>query len=295
MEAGLSLGPGLRAPHLPPHRRPPGRHHRPRRRRLDAGKVLGLVRIDAPEGGKGKPCGASHIPKDYKCGRTETGGSHKQVVAPTIAAGLSISAVIALGVVLNKKGINSRQPAKPRSAKEQEAALRRYTMSSMSMNTKLRDGKPLNEEELAVRDGIDQWLKGQKPVEGVYMRGINQSNNEFAKARVGDVVESKAFTSVTTDKNVAMYFASTQFGAGIHRDRATIVVARGAAYKLADQTQKESLLPRGTQYRITKIRDLDLDYDEDLYSNFRRRRAGLGKSRGKYRVVYVDILSAVTK
>lgn len=42
----------------------------PPRRLPDAGKVLGLVKTDAPEGGTGKPCGKSHIPKAHECSKT---------------------------------------------------------------------------------------------------------------------------------------------------------------------------------------------------------------------------------
>lgn len=59
----------------------------PPRCRSDAGKVLALPRIDAPEGGRGKPCGASHIPKEHKCSKT---------AAPPAGSTLPTAAKIAL-------------------------------------------------------------------------------------------------------------------------------------------------------------------------------------------------------
>lgn len=68
------------------------RQDEPPRRGSDAGKVLGLVKVDAPEGAQGKPCGASHIPKEHKCSKS---------TAPTAKDRLKTAAkvAIALGVV----------------------------------------------------------------------------------------------------------------------------------------------------------------------------------------------------
>lgn len=56
-----------------------------------AGKVLGLVRSDAPKGAQGKPCGASHIPKQHDCtkGRgTSTKDNLKTAAKVALAAGV---------------------------------------------------------------------------------------------------------------------------------------------------------------------------------------------------------------
>jgi hypothetical protein len=70
-------------------------------RRTDAGKVLDLVRIDAPEGGKGKPCGESFIPKSHKCSKkavSSTNSNLQTAAKVALAAG-----VLAGGVAIAKK------------------------------------------------------------------------------------------------------------------------------------------------------------------------------------------------
>lgn len=53
------------------------------RRGTDAGKVLGLIKIDAPESGKGKPCGNSFIPQAHRCGKLEGGATSRTAEAPS--------------------------------------------------------------------------------------------------------------------------------------------------------------------------------------------------------------------
>ena len=68
------------------------RQNQPPRRRPHAGKVLGLARTDAPEGGQGKPCGASHIPKAHKCSKGQSRTRNVRVAA----AVLGTAAVVGL-------------------------------------------------------------------------------------------------------------------------------------------------------------------------------------------------------
>ncbi len=56
-----------------------------------AGKVLGLVRSDAPKGAQGKPCGESHIPKQHKCSknsRSSNGNNLQTAAKVALAAGV---------------------------------------------------------------------------------------------------------------------------------------------------------------------------------------------------------------
>ncbi len=71
----------------------------------DAGKVTGLVRSDAPEGGKGKPCGNSHIAKAYKCNK-QAGG----LTAETFKTAAKVA--LAAGVLAGGAAIASRYISK---------------------------------------------------------------------------------------------------------------------------------------------------------------------------------------
>lgn len=76
--------------------------------RAHAGKVLALQRIDAPEGGKGKPCGAAHIPKQHKCSKgTGTPINNNLEIAAKIAVGAGL---LAGGVYLAKPIRNKQRP-----------------------------------------------------------------------------------------------------------------------------------------------------------------------------------------
>ena len=75
-----------------------------------AGKVLALLRIDAPEGGQGKPCGASHIPKAHKCskkGASTTNDLLKTAAKVALAAGL-----VAGGAAIAKEFVSKEEWAK---------------------------------------------------------------------------------------------------------------------------------------------------------------------------------------
>lgn len=67
--------------------------NQPPRRGADAGKVLALPRLDAPEGAQGKPCGASYIPKAHKCSKDS--GTGKKLALIAGAVGLGIGAGLA--------------------------------------------------------------------------------------------------------------------------------------------------------------------------------------------------------
>ena len=75
--------------------------NQPPRRGADAGKVLALPRLDAPEGAQGKPCGASHIPKTHKCSKsTATTAKDRLKTAAKVALALGATAG---GVAIAKK------------------------------------------------------------------------------------------------------------------------------------------------------------------------------------------------
>jgi len=79
----------------------------PLRRDTEDGKVVGLVRIDAPEGGQGKPCGESFIPKNNKCSKktgSSTNSNLQTVATVALAAG-----VLAGGTYLFKKKYFSKE------------------------------------------------------------------------------------------------------------------------------------------------------------------------------------------
>ena len=81
-------------------KQPPGR--------ADAGKVLGLVRIDAPKGGKGKPCGESFIPKNNKCSKKSASPTNSKLQT---AAKVALAAgVLAGGAFLAKHIRNKQRP-----------------------------------------------------------------------------------------------------------------------------------------------------------------------------------------
>lgn len=74
------------------------RQNQPPRRLSDAGKVLALLRIDAPEGGQGKPCGKSHIPKAHKCHQQKSSKLGRNVALAAGAVGIA-----AIGAALYAK------------------------------------------------------------------------------------------------------------------------------------------------------------------------------------------------
>ena len=75
------------------------------RRSSHAGKVAGLSRTDAPKGAQGKPCGASHIPREHKCNKNTgplTAGNLKTAAKVALAVG-----ALAGGAYLTKRGAMS--------------------------------------------------------------------------------------------------------------------------------------------------------------------------------------------
>jgi hypothetical protein len=81
------------------------RQSQPPRRGYHAGKVAGLSRTDAPKGAQGKPCGASHIPREYKCSKNTgplTAGNLKTAAKVALAVG-----ALAGGAYLTKRGMMS--------------------------------------------------------------------------------------------------------------------------------------------------------------------------------------------
>jgi tRNA A-37 threonylcarbamoyl transferase component Bud32 len=87
------------------------RQDQPPRRGADAGKVLALGRIDAPKGGRGKPCGESNIPKTHKCsksGASASGAGLRTAAKIALAAGaLAGGAVIARKLMTKEEWENS--------------------------------------------------------------------------------------------------------------------------------------------------------------------------------------------
>ena len=70
-----------------------------------AGKVAGLSRTDAPKGAQGKPCGASHIPREYKCSKN-TGPLTAKNLKTAAKVALAVGA-LAGGAYLTKRGMMS--------------------------------------------------------------------------------------------------------------------------------------------------------------------------------------------
>lgn len=188
----------------------------PRRRRLDAGKVLGLVRIDAPEGGKGKPCGKAHIPKSYKCGKTNntTNQSNEIVKLRTVAAaaGLTVAGAVALGVItrkyrpritagqsttLNQSSVKALTPAAVRRTKRLKGSqdttlllperssrpsnrqlrnIDEYVNGSAQLNKALREGRVTDIDMDQVK-AIDAWMSNSTPVQGRFWRGVSSETS----------------------------------------------------------------------------------------------------------------------
>lgn len=74
---------------------------------LTPGKVLALLRIDALEGGHGKPCGASHIPKSHKCSKGTVASNNE---AFKTAAKIALAAgAIAGGAAIAKKAMSMEE------------------------------------------------------------------------------------------------------------------------------------------------------------------------------------------
>jgi hypothetical protein len=94
------------------------RQNQPPRRRPHAGKVLGLERLDAPEGGRGKPCGASHITRTHKCRKTSS------KVGRNVALGAGAIGLAALAATLYAKQPKlSRQTREALKANQEVSAL----------------------------------------------------------------------------------------------------------------------------------------------------------------------------
>ncbi len=77
------------------------RQDQPPRWSSHAGKVLGLARIDALKGGKGKPCGESHIPRTHKC--TKQAGGITAETLKTAAKVALVAGVVAGGAAIASK------------------------------------------------------------------------------------------------------------------------------------------------------------------------------------------------
>jgi hypothetical protein len=89
------------------------RQSQPPRRSSHAGKVAGLPRIDAPKGGQGKPCGASHIPREHKCSKPL---SKAAIATAAVLGTAAIATGIAIGANARIKGRVPQPPVQPRLA-----------------------------------------------------------------------------------------------------------------------------------------------------------------------------------
>lgn len=289
-----------------------GESQPPRRRRLDAGKVLGLVRIDAPEGGRGKPCGASHIPKHFKCGKSTSSATLSSKLDSNlkgwVAAGISVAAVGGIAAVIyNNKQTRKRALEQLRDTQlrnrarkvEEHDAIYWYVAGSQGLNRALREGKELNERYETIRDGLDSWLSDVPKDKGIFFRGIpERARSEWSTIKAGQVITDKAYTSFSKSREVANMYGDNDVAAN-----SVLIVARGGISRLPMHISnsngrrlpegyadaQEHLTARNTQYKVLRVRTI-----KEKYALSRASGTAVRSSSGTHirtvRVVYVDII-----
>lgn len=246
------------------------------------------MRRDAPEGGQGKPCGKSHIPKDYKCSRgsATTNSSKNLGIAPVAlaAAGLSVAAVVGIAALAHHSNkSHTTKTLRNNVNQEQKDALYDYVLSSYGLNRNLRTGKAITDERQAkIMKHIDDWFLTADRAAGTYYRGIPHSaRSEWSTVKAGDVIQDKAYVSFSGKYETGEKFAEGDRPGG----PGVIIVARGGAakipYNLTNSFGKaiasndtiaredEYLLPRGTIFTVKRTREVAVRVRKGLTFNLR--------------------------
>ena len=259
------------------------RQDEPPRRGSDAGKVLGLLRVDAPEGAQGKPCGASHIPKEHKCSKNAVALNKERLRKAALAGGLTITAALGLALIARGKveatntgaktlTLPSRSftslPSRTTAPSEDELeTLEAYIFSSRNLNRRLRSGK-IDAGLVQDVNTIDSWMHNTKPKQDRYYRGIasEKTSEFFRNATVGQTYTDPAYGSFSRVFRIAQGFAE-EHTAG---DERVVVRTRAPFYPMPTDAidnlnrkrglfedtsggEEEVLAPRGASYRITRI------------------------------------------
>jgi hypothetical protein len=270
------------------------RQIQPPRRRPHAGKVLGLVKTDAPEAVKGKPCGASHIAKGYKCGKATQDIKNDNIKA-WAAVGISAAAVAGIATVLfnqskTRKAILAQLPKPLTGARggtqEEYDSIYNYVLSSYGVNRNLRSGKPLDDRAQTIINGLDSYLANSPGTQGTYYRGISLANSkdpskaQWINAKAGDIINDQAYTSFSSDRQAA----SLMFARG----SGPVVVYKGSLVQLPYdkpnsygktlqgdlESEKEFLVPRNSTYRVVRTEEIP---------------AQGGLKGSKQRIIYVEL------
>lgn len=278
--------------------------------RAHAGKVLALQRIDAPEGGKGKPCGESYIPKVHECSKNRQSRSTEGAnLTKWAALGISAAAVGGIAAVLysqaqTKKKILSQLKTAQVDArtrrKAEHDAIYNYVSASYGLNRALRDNTELDERYSTIKEGLDSWLRDKPGSDGVYYRGIPwNAITDWSNVEKGAVITDRAFGSFTSSRQMGQ-----RYGTGSEARSGVVIVARGKAtqlpYHIKNQygagfeaslrREREYLTPRNTQFQVIRIQEVSRRFS---------RKPGWDElvpdSQGdivrKQRVVYVNIVS----
>lgn len=273
-----------------------------------AGKVTGLARSDVPEGGKGKPCGNSHISKQYKCGATKstTATPNRANLQKWAAVGVSAAAVGGIAAVLyqrkqSREAILAQLRAQQQSNRDKKInehdAIYNYVAGSMGLNRALRNGTELTDHYKVIQTGLDSWLSDAPQKQGVFFRGIPvRANSEWNTVAAGQVITDKGYTSFSKSREVAKGYGTNGIA-----DDSVVIVARGALPELpmhisnkygrklpeAYREASEHLAPRNTRYRVTKVRDIKERYVVSTATGV-AQRSSKGTHIRNIRVVYVE-------
>jgi hypothetical protein len=219
-----------------------------------------------------------------------------------------VAAIGAIAAVLYSKNESraavlkqlKRKQAHAREARQEEHdAIYDYVLSSYGLNRNLRAGKSvedLDERQRTIAKGLDSWIKDRPGEQGRYVRGIpEKAGSAWNTVKAGDVITDEGFISFTRNVAKAEKFALPE---GLDsRGSAIIIVASGKAYKLPYhiknsygrgigndiKSEKEFLLPRGTQFTVKRV--------SEVVKSITRRQ---GTTEIKYRMVYVDIVDSAS-
>jgi len=293
------------------------RQDQPPRWSSHAGKVLGLARIDALKGGKGKPCGESHIPRTHKCTKNASAPNdltkNQQNLSKWIAAGVSAAAVGGIAAILygqaNSKqkilqGAKLKQESARARRREEHDAIYNYVLSSYGLNRKLRTDKKLDERDSLIKQGLDSWLSDATTQKGVFFRGIpGTSKSEWANLKAGDRISDKAYGSFSRSRDVGTSFAESSLNG--KEVPGVLIVARGSLARVpyhihsrygkslgkTIEKEEEYLTKRNTTYSVDRVRSIQMRYSVNPTTGA-EVRSSTGDKVKTIKVIFVDILGS---
>lgn len=198
--------------------------------------------------------------------------------------GISAAAVAGIAIVLhrNKQARNeilnqlgTKQAFNRARKVDEHDAIYNYVLSSYGLNRRLRSPEgveALNERDRTIVKGLDSWLSDAPQNSGTYFRGIpGLADTEWAKAKPGDIVVDRAYTSFSNKRDIAEAYASSPSS-----KPGVLIVSQGSMASipyhvanrygntLGDTVKKESefLTERNSKFEVTRTESLELRFKE---------------------------------